>query len=378
MSFANFGIGLGAFTQGLSGGMQMGTQLRELKNQGDIRRQAQSGIADARQAREAAIDGRIERTGLDGRDDFMGNVTTGYQVDGKEFNNPQQARGQAEKGVDGVIDYFMRDAAPKIAEAYIGQGNIEKADAWNSWIQERNTQQGMAHWAKAMRSAQMGDTEGFVSALEKAYNTPGYLDDGVTVKGHEIGEDGAITMTFERDGKEFNQTFRNSEDITQAGIGLLSPQVAFEMSQAQAQSAAEARAKAGTEELKHRRGLEMEAVRQDGRIDLERVKADLQRRARSSANAPAIVQTAEWLVDNGVATNADDAWNLANMSRTKGRQDFAMDYAKMFMDTREARGSSTDDAIQKGLELYDRIQQESGRSGQGGQANPAAGGIVLY
>lgn len=258
MSFANFGIGLGAFTKGLSSGVQTGAALRGLKDKGDIKRQAQQGMKSAESARDADVSGRIERTGLDGRDDFMGGVTTGYKVDGKDFASPEAARGEAEKGVGSVMDYFMSDAAPKIAETYMAQGDPEKAQAWQTFIQDRSTQKGMKSWASAMRAAQMGDMDGFASNLAEAYNTPGYMDDGVTVKGHEIGEDGSIALTFERDGEEFVQTFEGTDDLVQAGIGLLSPQAAFETSLAQTQAAAEARNKAALEERKFNQGLAKE------------------------------------------------------------------------------------------------------------------------
>lgn len=263
MSFANFGIGLGAFTQGFASGAQTGAQLRGLKDQGDIRRQAKKGMTAAKGQREADISGRIERTGLDNRQDFMGEVTTGYKVGDTTYGSEQAARPQAEKGVGNVMDYFMQDAAPRIAETYMAQGDPEKAQAWQTFIQDRNTQQGMTHWAGAMRAAQMGDMEGFATALEAAYNTPGYMDDGVKATGHEIGKDGSITMTFERDGKTFTQTFEGSDDVVQAGIGLLSPQAAFETSLAQSQAAAEARNKAALEENKFNQNLARDTHQQN-------------------------------------------------------------------------------------------------------------------
>jgi len=255
MSFANFGIGLGAFSQGFMGGAKMGQMAREAKDGRDIRRQAKQGIESAREAREGDINARIGQQGLDGAQGFMGEMTTGYEVDGKQFGSPEAARGQAERGQGSVMDYFMRDAAPKIGETFLAQGNIEKAEAWNQWISDSQTRRGMEHWSRALRAAQMGDNKGFVDAITQAYNSPGYADDGLTVKSHRINDGGSITMIFERDGEEFEQTFENTEDLQQMAIGLLSPNNAFEITRAQAQSAAEARSKAAQEDLKFQREL---------------------------------------------------------------------------------------------------------------------------
>lgn len=387
MSFANFGIGMGAFSQGLNSGLQTASTLHAMKDKGDIRKAAKQGISQATQNREADISGRIEKTGLDDAQGFMGNVTTGHKVGGKSFGSEKEARGHAEKGVGTIMDYFMKDAAPKIAETYMAQGHADKAQEWQKFIEDNNTQQGMKHWAGAMRSAQMGDMDGFATALEKAYNTPGYMDDGVTVKGHEIGKDGQITMTFERDGKEFQQTFDGSEDIVQAGIGMLSPQAAFEMHQKQSQAAAEARAETAKGEVEHQRDIQLEGVKTLNKAELAEVEAEIAKRyGGTGKDAPAVVRTAQWLVQNGVADNSKDAWNLANMSKSKGRQEFAMEFAKMMGSSISGFRTKPEDRLQEGLAVYDKLQQEqSGQAGapapggapaQGGA--PAAGGIPMW
>lgn len=275
MSFANFGIGLGAFSQGLNTGLQTGQQLGQMRDQGQIRRQAKQGIEGARQAREGDINARIGQQGLDGAQGFMGDMTTGYEVDGKQFASPEAARGQAERGMGSVMDYFMRDAAPKIGETFLAQGNIEKAEAWNQWISDSQTRRGMEHWASALRAAQMGDTKGFVDSITQAYNSPGYADDGVNVKSHRVNDSGSITMVFERDGEEFEQTFEGTEDLQQMAIGLLSPNNAFEITRAQAQSAAEARAKAAQDDLKFQRDLQRDQMRHGQSLEQDTHRSNL-------------------------------------------------------------------------------------------------------
>lgn len=373
MSFANFGIGLGAFSQGFMGGVNQGTQLRALKDQGDIRRLAKQGIATAKGDREAAIDGRIERTGLDGRDDFMGEVTTGYKVDGKDFNNPQQARVQAERGQGSVMDYFMRDAAPKIGETFLAQGNIEKAEAWNQWISDSQTRRGMEHWASALRAAQMGDNKGFVDAITQAYNSPGYADDGLSVKSHRINDGGSITIIFERDGEEFEQTFENTEDLQQMAIGLLSPNNAFEITRAQAQSAAEARAKAALEDKKFQQGLAQDTHRQNLRD-----RSDANKEGRKQQQA--ITTLRAW------GFTQDEIRDL--IPRILGISDTRAQISETDLRVKVMETLSRNNPRFSRMEAEDRermidemteiLRREQGRAGAEGGENPAAWGIVLY
>ena len=298
MSFANFGIGLGAFSQGLNTGLQTGQQLAQIRDQGQIRRQAKQGIESARQAREGDINARIGQQGLDGAQGFMGEMTTGYEVDGQQFGSPEAARGKAEQGMGSVMDYFMRDAAPKIGETFLAQGDIEKAEAWNQWISDSQTRRGMEHWSRALRAAQMGDNKGFVDAITQAYNSPGYADDGLTVKSHRINDGGSITMIFERDGEEFEQTFENTEDLQQMAIGLLSPNNAFEITRAQAQSAAEARSKAAQEDLKFQRELYRDEAKHGQSLEQDTHRSNLRQMEnteglRQKANEAAAVLR-EW------------------------------------------------------------------------------------
>ena len=86
-------------------------------------------------------------------------------------------------------------------------------------------------------------------------------------------------------------------------------------------------------------------------------------------SAPAEVQTASWLLANGVASSEEDAWNMVRSAKGKSRQDFAMDYAKMTMGNQDPLGDtqlSADQAFQAGLQLYDRLNAE-------GQRRPATG-----
>jgi len=77
--------------------------------------------------------------------------------------------------------------------------------------------------------------------------------------------------------------------------------------------------------------------------------------------APSEVRTAEWLVSNGVAEDATEAWDLVRGSRKKSREDFALDMAKAIMASQRSEGFGSvkvtpREALQQGRELYDSMQ----------------------
>lgn len=104
-------------------------------------------------------------------------------------------------------------------------------------------------------------------------------------------------------------------------------------------------------------------------------------------SAPAEVQTAKWLLANGVASSEEEAWSMARSAKSKSRQDFALEYARVMMSNQDPMSEatvSTDQAIQAGLQLYDRVNAEGQRrpaqqqraQGGEGETGPLAVGKV--
>ncbi len=131
-------------------------------------------------------------------------------------------------------DYYQR-AAPKIMEFYLRNGMIEKAQAFQTWVQESSTQVAIADWSRGAMSAAMGDRTGMVENFARYYNR---INDGVSVipeqSGFVAGADGqpgAIKLTFRDDktGETWTQTLDDTDDLLQQGILALSPERMFDL-----------------------------------------------------------------------------------------------------------------------------------------------------
>lgn len=240
MSFANFGIGLGAFAQGLNQGISAGKQLRSIADQNKINRVQKEGMAEAKQARSAAIDGLIE-TGSGSNADNTMTVPT-YKVGGQSFADQTSARKAAEGQVGGLAEFYQKVAAPKIYEKML-EIDPQKAAAWKEFNENEQVKEGQRHWAAAIAKANAGDFEGFGQSLMKAYNTRGYFDDGTKVtKWDSLKDDkGNITgvnLTFKgADGKEYTQTVNGMQDAYKIGSYMLSPENVFKYAWAERQAA---------------------------------------------------------------------------------------------------------------------------------------------
>lgn len=258
MSFANFGIGLGAFAQGLTQGISAGKQLRDLADQNKIRSAQKEGMAAAKQARSAAIDGLIE-TGSGPNADNTMTVPT-YKVGDQSFSDQASARKAAEGQVGGLAEFYQKVAAPKIYEQLL-EVDPEKAAKWKDWNDNEQVKEGQRHWAAAIAKANAGDFDGFGQSLMKAYNTRGYFEDGTKVTKWDTMRDdqGNITgvnLTFKGpDGKEFQQSVNGAEDAYRVGSYMLSPENVFKYAWAEHQSAQKAKLESAKEDRKFQRDV---------------------------------------------------------------------------------------------------------------------------
>lgn len=285
MSFANFGIGVGAFAKGLQGGMQLGRQIKDVRNERQIEDVRTEGLNAAREGYNKDVKANIEQTGMDDRVDFMGDVTTGYKVGDTTYGSEDAARPAAEKGVDSVMDRFMRDAAPRISEAYVGQGNIEKAEAWNNWVKDRRSQQAIGEWSKSYMAAKSGDWDGAAQGFGDYYTN--YIDDGVDFMGHETVEDeqGNVTgfefsLLDKESGEERTMNMSTSELVDLGAAN--NPQMLFELSMQRQTAADTARLENAQEIAADRRQFgnqaALEGIKQGGRLERDRYQSDLEAR----------------------------------------------------------------------------------------------------
>jgi|GEM_PF-6840973 len=258
MSFANFGIGIGALAQGLSSGIDTGAKLHGLMQQGKLRKAREAGMADAKTARQSAIDGLVQVGSTSNADNTMTMPT--FNVGDQSYSDEASARKAAEGQVGSLDEFYIKVAAPKIYEEYLAI-DPEKAEAWKAWNDAKEVKQGQKLWASAVMKANMGDFDGFGKDLVKAYNSRGYFDDGTQVKDWKTLKDdkGNITgaqLTFKGpDGKEYSQVINGMEDAYRMGAFMLSPENVFNTGWSEIQAAKKAQLEMAKEDRKFQRDV---------------------------------------------------------------------------------------------------------------------------
>lgn len=199
----SLGIGLGAFVQGMGGGVQMGRNLMQMRDQAAARTAAQEGSNMATKSRQRGIDAAV-----------AGGAT------------PEDA----ERQVGSFVDHYMRVGAPRVMEQMIASGDTQRAQQFGAWIQQEGTQRGLRSWAGMIRSAHSGDADGFLTHARAAYNNEEYAPDGQTVTAGRVvrGENNSVAgmeLTFRgRDGTERVQRFNGAEDLYRAGVSFMAPE----------------------------------------------------------------------------------------------------------------------------------------------------------
>lgn len=277
MSFANFGIGIGALAQGLNQGMETGAKLRGAYNDIKMANAREKGMEEAKAARQSAIDSLVEVGSTANADNTM--TMPAYNVGDQSYGDETSARKAAEGRVGSLDEFYSKVAAPKIYEQYL-EIDPEKAEAWRAWNEAKEVKRGQKHWAQAVMKANMGDFDGFGQELVKAYNARGYFEDGTEVKDWKTIKDdkGNITgaqLTFKGpDGKEYSQVINGMEDAYRMGAFMLSPENVFNTGWAEIQAAKKAQLDMAKEDMKFRRNVALEDRKEVGRVNRQQMQND--------------------------------------------------------------------------------------------------------
>ena len=212
---SNFGIGLGAFLNGVTQGAQAYTNIQGMRKQNELR------DIQLQEAKDTASDRQIARADQQARRDIA--------VQG-------MARAQeANPGADGevIMNYWLNDTAPKLQQHWMSVGDPQKAQAYGEWIKDSNVQQGMRYSAGMIRSAMARDVDNFAKNFVAAYNQPGYYENGLTIKSSQILRDakgndaGMEFVTVDKNGKEQKHTFNNMDDVYNIALQFGSPDKVF-------------------------------------------------------------------------------------------------------------------------------------------------------
>lgn len=312
MRMANIGIGVGALADGFSRGIDLGRTLKDVRNENQIETIRKEGLANAREQRDQAISSRIQPIAVDGlQPDQQGPTRPqrdglrrgqqgparpgrtrrepGYRVGSETYGDEESARQAASRSAPSTIDLFMENTVPQLREAYLEQGNVQMANAWDQWSSQRRNQNAMREWSEGYLAFQSGDLDKAAGQFGDFYNK--YVDDGIEYVGHEAmeDEDGNITG--------FKMTIKNTETGKTSEVPMdresmvnmamsHNPQALFEMELQRTQSANEARledAQAEREAQRDYRYDTMGAERDHGH-ELEQITTRERARAANQTN----------------------------------------------------------------------------------------------
>lgn len=147
---------------------------------------------------------------------------------------------QRERASKAFIDYYAEVGAPKVIEAYLKRGEIDKAMAFQTFMDSQTTKAGMKDWALATFALTTGDIDGFADRLMDSYNRNSYIsDDTIVLKDEsEIFKDSAgnvtgarIVFKDQKSGNTFDQVFSGPEDLIAFGMMSFDPANVFQMYQ---------------------------------------------------------------------------------------------------------------------------------------------------
>lgn len=198
---------------------------------------------------------------------------------------------QKERASKAFMDYYAENGVPKIIEGYLKRGEIDKAMAFQTFMDSQTTKAAMKEWALATFALTTGDLDGFADRLMDAYNRNDYInDDTVVLKDQsEIFRDsqgnitGArIVFKDQKSGHTFDQVFSGPDDLIAFGMMNFDPANVFEMYQAR-NEAAKANAKGALDTAKT--AAEIEKLQADA--DKARAEAASTRAIGGLGAAPA-------------------------------------------------------------------------------------------
>jgi len=155
-----------------------------------------------------------------------------------------------ERASKNFMDHYVKNAIPKVVDYYLSQGNIEKAEAFQTWADSRKVKGQMKSWSKAIWAITNGDEQRFIDHMSDTYNA---IDDGLSIdrektkfihddQGNIIG--GQLAVVNDETGEVTIQEFDDQQDVVEMAIYSLAPEQTFEYLFSLSQQAREMRIEA--------------------------------------------------------------------------------------------------------------------------------------
>lgn len=261
---ANFAIGLGSFVDGFDKGWGIGEKIENAYYTGKRR----GALREAGEGYDKAIaDNVLEQAG---------------QADPNQPFDVDTANQKARDVVGEYTDFVYKRAVPKIIETYMQQGDLEKAEAFTKWSQDRKEQDLTKQAGRAINAWMAGQSSNDYTRFgEEAMKALKMGDYGVKPVGFEIvrnGDNMGIEFEVEDNGKKFKQRFDTMQAAAEFLTGALNPVSRVQWLQSQIESASKFNQDIAKKEIEARIGLgkdiALEDVKQGNRLQLEASKGN--------------------------------------------------------------------------------------------------------
>ena len=353
---AGFGIGLGAFTDGLIKGGNFAAGIKQQDQRNKLVDMQIQDLQDERNNKQAVRD--ISAAGV------------------------KEAQENTDGAMDNVMNYYMQNTVPKIQQAYLANGDIKTADAFGKWVQDANVQQGMRYGAGMIRAAQNSDPQGVMDNMVKLYNQPGYFEDGKSAVDAKIinGDDGkpsgmAITLRDNKTGKDETHNFNSMKDVYDLAMQFGQPDQVFKYGMDQIAAGQKTEAEIAKEGRDWQRTLTGKQIDQNNKMEVDNNQSQLRqaeetaklRNPASNKKVADATATIAFLKANGasdeyIRSNMAGILGIENRSRpTSSRID---DYIKMRTDSdREFRKKPLDQQITEARSYIAAVDKQSGEDG---------------
>jgi len=361
---ANFGIGLGAFTQGFANGLQMGKTIDSIR--------ANNAKQEAWKQAQTEYNSQVDSTAAD-----MALTQAGQADPNQPFDAgaaAKAARPAAQQKVGSFVDFVLNKQLPKIVDTYMANGDVKGAQALMEWGKSDQAKRNTEMFGSALNDFYAGASDGnytpFADKAVKLLNNSGH---GAKATGYDfIKDDGGkttgITFHIEEGDQKYDRTFNSMQDVGQFLAGQADPRSQATLFQKRAADASKFKATIATKKAEAQIGLAkdtaLEDTKQANRLQLEA--------AKSKQDGSKVQRDFEYmsgvLKQNGFSDDEIKAYIPAMLKIGQDRkgispQEYAQQLTKIVAQDWTMRDKSPQEIAQKVNTLM-QIAQKAGQSAQ--------------
>lgn len=209
---------------------------------------------------------------------------TEFMAGGQKFKTKDDAVNFASTRAASAYENFMKNDAGKIRDVYLKNGDLEGAERFQNFLDDKSTKDGQKKWMKGISLIELGMPREGLQSIIDAQNVAGYGSD-VKISGFEdVTNDkgvktGAIRIKFTgTDGVEGYRDIANIEDAAMMGAGLTGFQNAYKSYDERQKAAIAARLTAA--KTKDEREFEIGKIEYKDKLDRRAKTQELGTRAR--------------------------------------------------------------------------------------------------